>query len=144
VSANALFTYGTLMVPEIWRAVTGLPEKAKPISVILNGYQRRKVAGADFPAIIASENVDDIVHGLVFENITAEVFNRLDRYEDKFYRRVEVTVEPCNTSTPPLSCQTYVVPESARHMLSSESWDLDWFKKHALDRYLAALGVNTL
>ena len=139
--SDAVFVYGTLMVPEIWQAVTRTlsPPQARP--GLLHGYQRRKVEGADFPGIFATGNDDDIVRGCVYESITAKVFDQLDRYEDQFYQRVEIVVEIEDASSKTLACQTYLIPPSKIHILSSEPWDLEWFKANALDRYLKALGI---
>ena len=139
--SDAVFVYGTLMVPEIWQAVTRTlsPPQARP--ALLHGYQRRKVEAADFPGIFATGNENDFVRGYVYENILANVFDQLDRYEDQFYQRVEIVVEIEDTSSKTLACQTYLIPPSERGILSNEPWELEWFKANALDRYLKALGI---
>ena len=137
-----LFVYGTLMVPEIWHAVTGLPENSTARPANLRGYQRRRVEGADFPGIFASKSQDDVVHGCVYENITAEVFDRLDRYEDHFYQRVEVVVEVVDSEPASLPCQAFIIPASGIGILSDDPWDPETFRENSLERYLEALGIS--
>jgi gamma-glutamylcyclotransferase (GGCT)/AIG2-like uncharacterized protein YtfP len=141
--SNALFAYGTLMVPEIWQAVTQLPGPSPSRPGLLRGYQRRRVEGADFPGIFASGNNDDIVPGCAYEDVAPKTFDLLDRYEDHFYQRLEVNVEVDDGQPATLSCQTYIIPETGLGILSDEPWDLDDFKANALKRYLEALGIES-
>ena len=129
-----LFAYGTLLVPEIWLAVTG--RECCGAEAILPGYEIRRVRGGDFPAIIASS--DGIaVPGRVFRDLDAETIQCLDRYEDSFYERIDVpTRDPAGQALP---SQAYVVPEQHRDVLSDDPWTLDWFRKHAMEGYIARL-----
>jgi len=131
-----LFAYGTLLVPEIWEAVTGAPPP-RNVPATLASYEIFRVKGGDFPGIIESENSHDVVPGHIYFDLPADTMSALDRYEDTFYERAEVTV---STSTGPESAQTYRIPRSeAAILLSPETWTLDWFRAEAMDRYCERL-----
>lgn len=127
-----LFAYGTLLVPEIWLAVTG--RDCPSAEAVLPGYEIRRVKGGDFPGIIRAREADS-VPGRVFTGLNAEILQRLDAYEDTFYERIAVTL--LDRRGNPLESEAYVVPERHRGVLSDESWTLEWFREHAMADYLA-------
>ena len=49
---NTLFAYGTLLVPRIWRAVTGCDCPSQPAT--LPGFAIYRVKDADFPGIVSA------------------------------------------------------------------------------------------
>jgi len=134
-----IFVYGTLLVPAIWRAVTG-SEHRSWIAGSLAGHRLRRVRGADFPGIVVSEHADgasESVPGRVALDVDAECLARLDAYEDGFYRRERVSVA---TADGPLEAEAYrIPPEDAPAILGDEPWTLEWFEATALGRYLESL-----
>ena len=127
-----LFAYGTLLVPEIWFAVTG--RECRSEEAVLPGYDIRRVRDGDFPGIIHSEDAPG-VPGRVFFDLDYEIITRLDAYEDSFYERIVVPTQ--DHSGQLLPSQAYVIPESHRAVLSDEPWTLEWFREHALTEYFA-------
>ncbi|MEM9016654.1 MAG: gamma-glutamylcyclotransferase family protein [Verrucomicrobiota bacterium] len=127
-----VFVYGTLLVPRIWAAVTRSPEVAsEPAS--LPRYQIARVRQADFPAIVETGEASDLVPGRVMLNVPESAIQRLDAYEDTFYERVEVEVSLRGS---PMRADVYRVPKpSAAALLTDETWTLEWFEEHALERY---------
>lgn len=130
--SEKLFAYGTLMIPEIWTAVTGLNFEAT--SATLSGYQRFRVKGADFPAIIHTGNPEDRVTGLVFQKVGPASLAALDRYEDEFYRRQPVQIRSDDKGN--VDALTYVLPAEHRNLLTGEPWSLEQFRHDCLSRYL--------
>lgn len=129
-----LFAYGTLLVPEIWLAVTGRPCRSK--EAILPGHDIRRVRNGDFPGIRHIQGSEG-VPGRVFFDLDAETLQRLDAYEDDFYERLEVSTRDSDGQTHP--AQAYVVPDRHKDVLTDETWTLAWFREHALHDYLARL-----
>lgn len=130
------FAYGTLLVPKIWEAVTGerAPESQE---ARLHGHQIFRVRDGDFPGIVETDDETDQVPGRIFTDISLRTLSALDRYEDTFYERVEVKVE---TPEGTRFAETYRIPNSmAAHVLTPESWTLEWFEAEALDRYWSRL-----
>lgn len=128
---TTLFAYGTLMVPRIWRAVTGQDCPSEPAT--LSGYAIYRVHDADFPGIVSAGRRSK-VQGRLFSSLNADILARLDAYEDEFYVRREVTLLDAEGN--PVESQAYVVPERFAHILSREPWTLEWFEKQAMDNYL--------
>ena len=132
-----LFVYGTLLVPKIWEAVSGIDDTTGEEGSI-SGYQIFRVHGGDFPGIIATGENADHVSGKIFCDLPEEAMRRLDAYEDTFYERHEVEVLLAGEKTK--SAHAYVVPEKeAPKILSSSPWTLEWFEEHALETYWARL-----
>ncbi len=128
---TTLFAYGTLLVPRIWRAVTGRDCPSEPAT--LPGYAIYRVRDADFPGIV-SAGKNSSVPGRLFSALDADVLHRLDLYEDEFYVRREVTLLDAEGN--PVESQAYVVPERFQEQLSRDTWTLDWFESEAMENYL--------
>lgn len=132
-----LFVYGTLLVPKIWEAVSGIDEAGGKEGSI-SGYQILRVRGGDFPGIVPTGKNEDYVKGKIFCDLPERAMRRLDAYEDTFYERHEVDVllaDGTNTKA-----NAYVVPKKkASEILSSSPWTLKWFEEHALEAYWTRL-----
>ncbi len=126
-----LFTYGTLMFPEVWRRIAvreSVSERAT-----LNGFAIFRVKDAIIPGIVRAREVDR-VEGVLYRDLDEEILSELDAYESDFYSRESVWVTTENGAA--VECQAYLVPETRREMLTDERWDPDWFAKHKLASYL--------
>ena len=130
-STTTLFAYGTLLVPRIWRAVTGAECPSEPAT--LPGFAIYRVRDADFPGIIAA-GAKSVVPGRLFTGLDEEILQRLDLYEDEFYVRREVTL--LDAEGDPVESQAYVIPDRFESILSREPWTLEWFESEAMDAYL--------
>lgn len=123
-----VFVYGTLLVPDIMRDVTGRQYAGE--AATLRGFHRYRVRGHSFPGIVPE--ADSRVDGMVF-TIGPAALAAIDRYEDDFYERRTVEVETANDR---LQAYAYVIPEHRRHLLESRDWDLDFWRRcqRRLDR----------
>jgi gamma-glutamylcyclotransferase (GGCT)/AIG2-like uncharacterized protein YtfP len=128
-----VFTYGTLMFPEVWRAVVGQPFES--VTGHAAGFAIYRVRDALFPGIIASGTTDS-VRGVLYLDVDDRSVARLDRFEDDFYRRLTIVVD-CDDGRQ-LEADAYVVPSQHRAVLTDESWSGDGFLSRGdLDRFLA-------
>jgi gamma-glutamylcyclotransferase (GGCT)/AIG2-like uncharacterized protein YtfP len=128
-----LFTYGTLMVPEVMSAVcrTSFPaEKA-----VLAGFSRYGIKNEVFPAIIEKNGAR--TDGLLYRGISRKAIERLDAFEGDIYCRKEVKVTL--TDGCEVCCLTYVLKDQHRHLLSGNLWNVDLFRDRHLAAYLARL-----
>lgn len=116
-----VFTYGSLMFPEVWKIVTG--REFDTIEATLHGYSTFRVRGAVFPGI--TQVSDDAVRGLVYLNVDEASVDRLDRFEGDLYERRSVIVN-CSDGRQ-LPADAYVIAESQQHELTAELWTADWF-----------------
>lgn len=138
-----LFTYGTLMFPEVWRIVVGQEFETRPAT--LPGYEIRRVKDAVYPGIIHSSHLppspppfprSSSVLGLVYFNIDPASLARLDRFEGDDYRRLEVEVTANEGQS--LTADTYVIPPEHRHLLTNEIWTSEDFSRRGdLARFVA-------
>ncbi len=125
-----LFTYGTLMSPDVMRAVAGCERQAEPAG--LSGFRRYAVKGADFPAIIASPGAQLI--GQLYRNLPPLAWVRLDRFEGDMYARETRSVTLQNDVE--LAVEVYVLQPGYRNCLAANDWDFDRFVATARHRYL--------
>jgi gamma-glutamylcyclotransferase (GGCT)/AIG2-like uncharacterized protein YtfP len=117
-----VFTYGTLMFPEVWQAVVG--RQFETVEAKAHGYAIYRVRDAVFPGIIASGECD-CVRGVVYLDVDQPSLTRLDRFEDDFYRRETVWVD-CEDGQQ-RTANAYVVPNENRGVLTEETWQADQF-----------------
>lgn len=113
-----VFTYGTLMFPEVWRAVVGQDFPTVEGSAV--GFEIRRVRDAVFPGITqAGEH--DLVRGVVYLDVGDAALARLDLFEDDFYQRRTIWID-CDDGQR-RAAEAYVVPEQNRGILSADPWD---------------------
>jgi gamma-glutamylcyclotransferase (GGCT)/AIG2-like uncharacterized protein YtfP len=111
-----LFTYGTLMFPEVWARAAR--EECVSRRAVLHGYEARRLSGVAFPGLIEAPDVT--TPGLLYLNVSPEAMARLDTYEDDFYTRVPVTVELENGET--MTAQVYLMSPEYRLIVLPERW----------------------
>ena len=117
-----VFTYGTLMFPEVWRAVVGRPFAS--VGSHVTGFGVYRVSDAVYPGMLATTTTD-VVRGVVYLDVDGAVIARLDQIEDDFYRRETVPVH-CDDGRI-CDAETYVVPPESRGVLTDELWSREVF-----------------
>ena len=130
-----VFTYGTLMFPEVWQAVVGRPFAT--IAGHVSGFALHRVRGAVFPGMIET-TTGQRVPGIVYLDVDEDAVARLDQFEDTFYRRQSVPVA-CDDGRL-REAQAYLVPEEHRAELTDEPWTYQAFAEsgdlgHFMARY---------
>ena len=121
---NNLFAYGTLMCPDILQEVTGCCSPY--LEGILTGYSRRAIKGEVYPAIIPDEN--GTVEGILYVDIPAGAWVRLDEFEDEMYSRQPVEIRLSAEAVVP--AMTYVIRPEFQHHLEEQEWDYQNFLRH--------------
>jgi gamma-glutamylcyclotransferase (GGCT)/AIG2-like uncharacterized protein YtfP len=128
-----VFTYGTLMFPEVWQAVVG--RSFTTIRGHSAGYQILRVRDALYPGIIVGRSADS-VRGVVYLDVDDESVVRLDRFESDFYQRLPIVVA-CDDGQD-CEAQAYIVPADERDVLTTEQWNGDDFVARGdLTRFMA-------
>lgn len=127
---TSVFTYGSLVVPEVWTLVAGRPNDSE--GARLAGYRRRLLFAAPYPGI--AERSGEEVDGVLWHGVDPEQLARLDAFEGEIYDRrvLEVTTAADRSR----SAATYVLGQAHHHLLSAEPWDEARFRAGELDRYL--------
>ncbi len=127
---HRLFAYGTLQLPEVMLAVTGRAFAAH--AARLDHFSRHRLRGKSFPGIRPAPGSS--VHGLLFVGIDTPAQQRLDDFEDSFYRREPVTVATADGKE--WKAQAYVVQEPYFGLLLPEEWSLEDFERRHLGGFL--------
>jgi gamma-glutamylcyclotransferase (GGCT)/AIG2-like uncharacterized protein YtfP len=117
-----VFTYGTLMFPEVWQAVVG--RKFSAVDGTATGYKILRVQGAVFPGIVAADD-RAATRGVVYLDVDRNSLARLDLFEDDFYERQTLWVD-CDDGQR-RAADAYIVPATNLAVLSDEPWDRSAF-----------------
>lgn len=126
---TSVFTYGSLIVPEVWALVAGRRHTSEP--ALLEGYKRRALHGVSYPGIFPAPN--EQVEGTLWHGIEPEQMLRLDDFEGDLYRRISVEVR---VGEAPAVADVYVIRPSHESLMSPEPWDEARFRTQELTGYL--------
>lgn len=130
---DRLFAYGTLLAPELLCRVIGREITGQ--AAVLPEYSCYRVRRAAYPAIVAQTGAT--TDGRIFGGIAALEWDKLDAFESQLYDRCMVEVTLADRTR--ITAYTYVVTAAGRHRLSDEPWELEYFRRHHLERYLRRL-----
>lgn len=127
-----LFTYGSLMFPEVWSRVVRGSYQKQPVR--LYGFQRRAIKGETYPAAIAAAY--DYIDGQLYLNVSTEDMQRLDRFEGEDYANVEAPLTLANGDVVAVNLYLY------RHLerLEVRDWDVAWFEREGMRLFLERYG----
>ncbi|KAI8081529.1 Butirosin biosynthesis, BtrG-like protein [Halteromyces radiatus] len=149
---EACYFYGTLMAEEVigdvlcGRKADAVIKKNKLNTLqlepaVLKGYRRYAVKHATYPGILASENKNDQVQGILCKGLSLKDVDALDNYEGDEYQRYTTTVmlsEKLDKEEPDdkkqVSCQVYVWIADKRQ-LEDHDWDYEYWRRHYLPSY---------
>ncbi len=90
---QAVLTYGSLMFERVWGAVVKGRYARRAVSV--EGWQRFSVPGEDYPGAVLSPGAR--LEGVLWEEVSADDLERLDRFEGPQYERIPMVVGPEST-----------------------------------------------
>jgi hypothetical protein len=171
---HTAFFYGTLMAsPVLYRVIWGSPSgsnvseaqrallKIRP--AILHKFQRRKVRGADYPAILPA-NSTTTVRGTLVSGLSDGDMWRLDIFEGGEYERRKVKVrvleqnardnkgeggvgelsqpEAENIEGAELEAESYIWI-AGQHRLENEEWDFSEFTREKMSRWVGREAAET-
>ena len=118
-----LFAYGTLICEDIMQAVSGQRKGFEAAS--LQHYERRSVIEQPYPALI--ERADATVTGVVYRDISDDMWQRLDLFEGERFERRLVTVQLLDGGETE-ACVYVLLPEHW-HIVRDSGWDFERFMK---------------
>lgn len=132
----ALFTYGTLEIPEVMQLITG--KQFRTVAAVLHDHARYKLKSGSYPAAVyeAGKNIK----GTVYFDIDELDIRKLDRYEDFCYQRQKVDVILASGERQQVMC--YVVPVEKKDELSNVDWNKERFLEEELESFLRSLIVT--
>jgi gamma-glutamylcyclotransferase (GGCT)/AIG2-like uncharacterized protein YtfP len=124
---NNIFTYGSLMYPEIFAAVAGQTYRFQPAT--LSNWRRHRLQGETYPAAIPCS--DHQLEGVVWFNVSADSLERLDRFETSSYARQQVQVHTHDRGT----YAAYIYRWLDRSRLLDEDWSTEVFETQHLKHF---------
>ena len=130
-----LFVYGTLQAAECLQGLLNRVPPTRP--ALLRGYARWRIHGASFPAIIRSAETDSVT-GVLLEELTPRELRALDFYEDEFYERLAVRVEPISAGGVQLDAMAYVWPSSHSHLVDiGAPWSYEAWRENVMTEFVS-------
>jgi gamma-glutamylcyclotransferase (GGCT)/AIG2-like uncharacterized protein YtfP len=121
---RALFVYGTLMFPEVLRALLGRVPESVPAAVA--GWRAARLPGHVYPVLVPAGA--GTARGLLLTGLTAAEWRVLDEYEGPMYDLRPVALTDGRRGW------AYVGADPAA--ASAEDWDADRFAAEHLSAYL--------
>ena len=120
-----VFTYGSLMFPEVWSLVVAGTHRC--VEARLDDHVRHAIHGETYPGMVPA--VGSQVAGILHLDVDEADLERLDRFEGEDYRRETVDVVTNEGST---RADAYLYLLHDR--LSASAWEPDAF---AMERFIA-------
>jgi len=125
--ATPVFTYGSLMFPEVWhRVVRGDYRSAQ---ATLAGHARFALKDETYPGVVVQPESE--VAGLLYFDVSAADVAALDAFEGHEYRRVPVGVRLDSGEIVDAQTYLYLLPEK----LSDSPWMPEAFQ---MERFIGS------
>ena len=122
-ASTALFTYGTLMFPEVLAVLLGRVPASVPASV--DGWRVLAIPGVSYPALVVAPGR---ARGRVLLDLRPEEWRVIDAYEDDIYE-----LRPIGSQPGGLPTVAYVCPTTDG--VADVDWDADRFAAEELTDY---------
>lgn len=131
-----IFCYGTLLFPEVMRAVTGGEFASIPATA--SGWARYRVRGEVFPALVPEAGAR--TPGAVFSGLDARSLAALDAFEGPLYARRILDLECADGAR--VEAHAWVLAAGCEAEVTRESWDPEAFACGELRAYLAQVAAS--
>jgi gamma-glutamylcyclotransferase (GGCT)/AIG2-like uncharacterized protein YtfP len=126
----SLFTYGTLMLPEIIQLITG--RQCSGEKATLADFRRGKIRDESYPGIVRAPG--HRVEGILYVALHTEEINRLSAFEGDAYELTRVKVQlPDGREA---DCLTYILKEKYLFLLTGETWSPENFIRDHKESFL--------
>lgn len=127
-----IFTYGSLMFPEVWERVVNRHYKHREAHTV--GLLRRKISNSTYPVAFAGDP-DDVLDGRLYLNVRPADLERLDRFEGDYYERKPILVTTGQDETK-ISADVFLLKPKYNLLAGPEDWSPRHFQKHELQRFI--------
>jgi len=117
-----LFVYGTLRFPEVLDALLGRVPELAPARA--EGWRVAALHGRVYPGLVAA--ADGVADGLLIRGLSVEESELLHAYEDVEYDVVELLLDGGGLA----------LAYRWKGEVLDEDWDLEWFTREILARYV--------
>src|SRR5690606_18414516 len=126
------FTYGTLMLDDVWLAVAGHPSPSR--AARCHDFATYTVRGEVYPAMVPTPG--EVVEGRVYFDVDPTALPSIDRFETDMYSRETVEVDCADGAA--VSCHAYLLRAEFYDLLSTERWNIETYLRGGHHRRFAA------
>jgi len=130
VPSISIFTYGTLMIPEIMSGLIGRSLIGQ--SATLSGYRRSVIINETYPGI--APHSKGVVPGILYHALEHHEIEILNHYEGHLYTLSVVNIKLSDDTI--LDAYSYVLRKEYWHLLTEHDWDLETFKRQSQATFL--------
>lgn len=127
---DAVFTYGTLEIPQVMKAVTGLLYQSRP--AVFKGYARFLVKGEIFPGVIRDDEEETL--GTLYLAVNGDSLLLIDCYEGSIYQRRAEEVRTLDGEW--VTAWVYVIPETRSDLLEYTRWNKEEFVAKYMTQFI--------
>ncbi|WP_024851191.1 gamma-glutamylcyclotransferase family protein [Hydrogenovibrio kuenenii] len=128
-----IFTYGSLMYPEVWQQL--VKGNYDSCQANLSGYHRKSIHQQDYPAVFQDEmSKNKQVLGRVYFDVSPDDQVTLDTFEGEEYDRL--TERLFIPDLGEIEVEVYVFKPDYLHRVTDEDWDVEAFEAEGLQRFL--------
>ncbi|KAI3435498.1 hypothetical protein D9Q98_001564 [Chlorella vulgaris] len=133
---TVLFVYGTLMFPEVLKALlAGRVPRHAPAQI--NGFQRYRIKNQVFPGTVKAAQSQ--VQGLCLFDLQQDELQVLDEFEGDEYYKEEVEAQLLDGGT--TTATVYLWQDSLRsYLYGAGGWDPEAFREKELEAYVEMCG----
>jgi gamma-glutamylcyclotransferase (GGCT)/AIG2-like uncharacterized protein YtfP len=124
-----VFTYGTLMVEEVWFKVLKTKHKSKAGTLV--GFERKKLSGKTYPGMVKNNNAK--TEGVIYFDISIDELASLDDFEGEEYTREKVSVSSGDKT---IECFAYIYKDEYKSNILPAEWNFEDFLKKGLNIFL--------
>lgn len=126
-----VFTYGTLMFPQVFERV--VQRRYHHAQASVKHLQRSSMHQQCYPVVVPNRLAPEL-EGIVYFDIGIDDLRRLDTFEGSYYRRqaVEVALTAENTQ---VGAEIYILRPGYRHLASGREWSPQRFQRDHLRRF---------
>ena len=128
-----VFTYGSLMYPEVFSSVTLASPRC--LGVCLDGWSRHAIQGKTYPGAVPAAGAT--ITGVLWLDLSDEAMQRLDRFEGNEYARQRVWIGLAGGER--IAAQIYRWRDIAS--LLPTDWSSDEFERHHLSEFFRIHGT---
>lgn len=127
-----VFTYGSLMFPQVWERV--VHRRYKNSDAFASGLVRKKITLSTYPVAFPGDPVQSL-QGRLYRDVEPADLARLDRFEGKYYERKQITVTISGEDQATVA-DVYMLKPRYRLLASAEDWSPEHFRKYELQRFV--------
>lgn len=126
-----LFTYGTLMLPEVMEIVAGARLASE--AATLADFRAGPLRGVVYPGLVPEAGTT--TRGVLWRGLDRARLGRIDRFEGDLYARHTLAVSVADGT--PREAFVYVIRPGARDLVGAGAWDVESFRARELEAYLS-------